>query len=136
MKRSAMLGAIALVFAAAAAAAEPARIANGVMVDQAGFTLYSFDKDASGKSNCNGGCAAAWPPAIAPAGAGASGDFTVVARDDGARQWAYRGMPLYRFAGDGKAGDVNGDDQGKVWHAIRPANAASRAAGSAPAGYY
>jgi len=45
-------------------------------------------------------------------------------------------MPLYRYAGDSKAGEVNGDDQGKVWHVIRPGKAAPRAAGSASVSYY
>jgi hypothetical protein len=71
-----------------------------------------FDKDASGKSNCNGGCAAAWPPFAVTNAALADGDFSIVKRDDGTSQWAFKGMPLYFFAGDAKAGDTNGDNQG------------------------
>ena len=45
--------------------------------------------------------------------------FLIVKRDDGTSQWAFKGMPLYFFAGDAKAGDVNGDNQGGVWHVLR-----------------
>ena len=89
------------------------------MASKEGKTLYTFDKDAAGKSNCNGGCAAAWPPFIVANPALVGGDFSIVKRDDGAAQWAYKGKPLYFFAGDAKAGDVNGDNQGGVWHVIR-----------------
>ncbi|EHL23491.1 hypothetical protein KYG_07635, partial [Acidovorax sp. NO-1] len=49
----------------AMAADAPAKLANGALVDAKGMTLYTFDKDVagSGKSTCNGGCAALWPPA-------------------------------------------------------------------------
>ncbi len=33
-----------------------------VLTDAKGFTLYWFVPDTSTKSNCNGGCAAVWPP--------------------------------------------------------------------------
>ena len=51
----------------AMAADAPAKLANGALVDAKGMTLYTFDKDVagSGKSTCNGGCAALWPPAMA-----------------------------------------------------------------------
>ena len=58
------------------------------------------DAAGSGKSVCNGPCATNWPPLAAGAGAAGSGDWTVVTRDDGARQWAYKGKPLYTFARD------------------------------------
>ena len=114
----------ALIFAAIAVAtlsvqANPTQVSNGVMASKDGKTLYTFDKDASGKSNCSAGCAAAWPPFVVANPAQAGGDFSIVKRDDGAAQWAYKGKPLYFFAGDAKAGDVNGDKQGGVWHVIR-----------------
>jgi predicted lipoprotein with Yx(FWY)xxD motif len=115
------LTAIVLALAAVngANAAQPARFDQGLMVDAKGMTLYTFDRDAQGRSACYGGCAAAWPPALAASDARPVGDFSVVERDDGGRQWAYHGRPLYRYAGDARAGDVNGDRQGGVWHAIR-----------------
>ncbi len=119
MKRTFMFAAIAAV--TLAVHANPTQISNGVLASKEGKTLYTFDKDAAGKSNCNGGCAAAWPPFAVANPALAGGEFSIVKRDDGASQWAYKGMPLYFFAGDAKAGDVNGDNQGGVWHVIRSA---------------
>ena len=117
MKHTMMFAAIAVV--TLAVHANPTQVTNGVMASKEGKTLYTFDKDAAGKSNCNGGCAAVWPPFMVANPALAGGDFSIVKRDDGASQWAFKGMPLYFFAGDAKAGDVNGDKQGGVWHVIR-----------------
>ena len=117
MRYAVMFTAAALT--ALAVHANPTQIASGVMASKEGKTLYTFDKDASGKSNCNGGCATAWPPFIVANPALVGGDFSIVKRDDGASQWAFKGKPLYFFAGDAKAGDVNGDNQGGVWHVIR-----------------
>jgi hypothetical protein len=63
----------------------------------------------------------AWPPATATAETPWSSDFSIVVREGGADQWVFKGRPLYRFAGDAKPGEVNGDNQGGVWHAIRSA---------------
>jgi predicted lipoprotein with Yx(FWY)xxD motif len=71
-------------------------------VDAKGMTLYTFDKDAGGKSACNGPCATNWPPLMAAADAKASGDWTIVTRDDGSKMWALKGKPLYTFAKDTK----------------------------------
>lgn len=102
----------------------PARVAEGpkgkVLVDAKGMTLYTFDRDTAGKSNCNGTCAQNWPPLMAPANASASGDWSVVKRDDGAMQWAYKGKPLYTWVKDGKPGDVTGDGVNQVWHVAAP----------------
>jgi predicted lipoprotein with Yx(FWY)xxD motif len=117
MKRLFVLAAIAV--AAMASHANPTQVSNGVMASKEGKTLYTFDKDVAGKSNCNAGCAAAWPPFMVANPALAGGDFSIVKRDDGASQWAFKGKPLYFFAGDAKAGEVNGDNQGGVWHVIR-----------------
>lgn len=114
-----LLAFAAIAIAAMATHANPTQISSGVMASKDGKTLYTFDKDAAGKSNCNGGCATAWPPFIVANPALAGGDFSIVKRDDGAAQWAHRGKPLYFFAGDAKTGDVNGDKQGGVWHVIR-----------------
>ena len=101
-------------FEAFAATAEPAVLgdtAKGkIWVDTKGMTLYSFDKDVVGKSNCNDKCAAEWPPLAAAADSKASGDWTIVTRDDGSKMWAYEGHPLYTFVDDKKAGDVTGDN--------------------------
>jgi len=101
-------------FEAVAATADPAKIvetAKGkILADVKGMTLYSFDKDAGGKSNCNDKCASQWPPLQAAADSKAAGDWTIVARDDGTKMWAYKGHPLYTFVKDKKAGDVTGDN--------------------------
>ena len=103
-------------------ASPPATVANGVLVGANGMTLYTFDRDAmgSGKSACNGPCATNWPPLMAAAGDSASGDWTIVVRDDGTRQWAYRGKPVYYWVKDARPGDRTGDGVNKVWHLARP----------------
>jgi predicted lipoprotein with Yx(FWY)xxD motif len=57
-----------------------------------------------------GKCAVEWPPLAAAADSKASGDWTIVTRDDGSLMWAYEGKPLYTFVDDKKAGDVTGDN--------------------------
>jgi len=103
-------------------ASAPARSADGVFVGSNGMTLYTFDRDAmgSGKSVCNGACATNWPPLAASASDKASGDWSVVVRDDGSRQWAYKGKPVYFWAKDSKPGDRTGDNVNNVWHLARP----------------
>jgi len=108
-------------FAQAAAPAKVAETSKGkALVDAKGMTLYTFDRDAAGKSNCNGQCAQNWPPLMAASGAAASGDWSVVTRDDGAKQWAYKGKPLYLWVKDTKPGEVTGDGVNNVWHIATP----------------
>jgi len=59
--------------------------------------LYIYDKDGASVSHCTEGCASAWPPLLVTIGKTGEvvGDWTVIARDDGARQWAYKGHPVY-----------------------------------------
>ena len=92
-----------------------ARAVDGVLVNNAGMTLYTFDKDLPGKSNCNGQCAVNWPPLAAKADDKTSGSWTVVTRDDGSKQWAYKGKPVYTWIKDQKAGDKTGDGVNNVW---------------------
>lgn len=101
-------------------ASAPVNYSGGVMVNSAGMTLYTFDKDpaGAGKSVCNGPCATLWPPLKASADAAASGDFSVIARDDGSKQWVYKGKPLYLWSKDQKPGDRTGDGFLKVWHVV------------------
>lgn len=102
--------------------AAPAKTTDGVLVGANGMTLYTFDKDAAGtgKSVCNGPCAQNWPPLTAAAGEASSGDWTVVTRDDGSKQWAYKGKPVYFWIKDQKPGDRSGDGVNGVWHLARP----------------
>lgn len=115
-----MLLTVALTAPAMAFAAEPAMIEGGKLVDLEGRTLYTFDKDSAGKSACNDQCAVNWPPLAAAADSAAQGKWTVVTRDDKTRQWAYAGKPLYTFKNDAKAGDIEGDGKGGVWHVAKP----------------
>ena len=100
----------------------PTAVADGVLTGTNGMTLYTFDRDAagSGKSVCNGPCATNWPPLMAPAGMQASGDYSVVMRDDGGKQVAYKGKPLYFWAKDAKPGDKTGDGFNNVWRLAKP----------------
>lgn len=100
----------------------PATAADGVLVGTNGMTLYTFDKDAanSGKSACNGPCAQNWPPLAAASGAAPSGDWVVIARDDGSKQWAYKGKPVYFWAKDKKPGDRTGDGVNGIWRVAKP----------------
>lgn len=87
-----------------------------VLTDFNGMTLYIFDKDTAGVSNCYDTCAEKWPPLFADADATAEGDFSVVQRTDGSAMWAYKGMPLYYWYEDAAPGDTKGDGVGGVWH--------------------
>jgi len=92
------------------------------LTDQKGMTLYYFDRDDSGnKSNCNGKCNERWVPLAAPADAQATGDFTVIIRNDGSKMWAYRYRPLYTSQQDKSPGETNGADASTQWHVARPA---------------
>jgi predicted lipoprotein with Yx(FWY)xxD motif len=92
---------------------------GNVLADPNGMTLYTYDKDAPGKSNCNGECAEYWPPMKAAADAKAVGGLTIITRDDGSMQWADDGKPLYTFAKDKAPGDVTGDNVKSVWHVVK-----------------
>jgi len=102
--------------------AAPAKVADGVFTDTKGMTLYTFDKDTTpGKSACNGPCATNWPPLMVADGASASGDWSVVTRDDGKKQWAYKGKPVYTWIKDTKPGDKTGEGAGgNTWHVAKP----------------
>ena len=123
MNASGLLAAVALGLAslAASAADAPAKLVNGALVAANGMTLYTFDKDAagSGKSVCNGACAALWPPLMAAQSDQPAGAWGIVTRDDGAKQWAYKGKPLYFYQPDQKAGDRSGDNFKDVWHIVK-----------------
>ncbi|WP_342030466.1 COG4315 family predicted lipoprotein [Pseudomonas sp. SST3] len=101
-------------------AAEPAMTQDGMLVDHKGMTLYTFDKDADGKSVCKDQCATNWPPLKAESTDTKTGDWTVITRDDQTSQWAYKGKPVYTYKDDKKAGDKTGDGKGSVWHIIKP----------------
>ena len=114
--------AVALLTATAFGQTKTGDSAKGkVLTDDKGMTLYTFDKDSGGKSACNGACATNWPPLMASADAKPAKDYTVITRDDGGKQWAYMGKPLYTWAKDTKPGDITGDGfLNGAWHIAKP----------------
>jgi len=91
-----------------------------VLTDARGMTLYNYDRDAAGKSNCNAQCAVNWPPLKADSAVSSNPAWTVIKRDDGSLQWAYKGKALYGWGKDQKPGDTTGDGVGGVWRVARP----------------
>lgn len=88
-----------------------------VFVDaRSGTALYKHTKDSENRSVCTGTCTREWMPLKAPAMAVARDAWTIVQRTDGIRQWAYKGTPLYRYAGDLAPGDTRGHEASrKQW---------------------
>lgn len=114
-----------------------------ILTGSNGMTLYTFDRDQDGVSNCSGGCAQTWPPLVLDGGDpvapyGLAGTLAAIDRGDGQRQVTYNGRPLYFFAADTQPGDTKGDGVGGVWHvaaamtAAPPAPAATSAPTSTP----
>jgi predicted lipoprotein with Yx(FWY)xxD motif len=100
-------------------------IGGNYLVDGGGNSLYYFAKDSEGKSACSGDCLKNWPAfapssLVVPSGLSPA-DFATITRDDGARQLAFKGYPLYYFARDKSRGDVVGQGVGNNWYLIDPA---------------
>ena len=90
-----------------------------ILVDGKGRTLYLFTEDERNQSSC----ADTWPPLLsageALAGEGVtSGALGSITRADGSIQVTYNGWPIYYFAGDEKAGDAAGQNNGGVWFVV------------------
>jgi predicted lipoprotein with Yx(FWY)xxD motif len=116
---SAALFAVASYGIALSAEAMPASVKamGGMLEDSKGMTLYTWDNDKeANKSSCNGMCLMNWPALKAEASDKDMGDWKVITRDDGSKQWAYKGKPLYYFSMDAAAGDKKGEGRGMVWH--------------------
>ena len=110
-------------YAVAQTPAMPAsvHVTNGMLTDAKGMSLYTFDNDKEpNKSACSGNCLNNWPALKAEADAKDMGEWTVITRDDGTKQWAFKGKPLYYFAMDKAPGDKNGEGRGMVWHLAKP----------------
>ena len=100
---------------------------NGsLIIAESGLSLYTFDNDTAGVSNCDGTpedtstCAGKWPPLLVGDGAVSDDEMTIITRSDGNEQWALKGMPLYHWHQDVAQGDINGDGVNNVWHLARP----------------
>ncbi len=94
------------------------------LADDKGMTLYVFKKDSPGKSACAGPCVEKWPllsdEYVSASSGLEAGDFGVIARDDGKKQTTYKGLPLYYFFKDAKAGDTAGQGVNNVWYVAAP----------------
>jgi predicted lipoprotein with Yx(FWY)xxD motif len=108
-------------YAAAQNMPSAVKVTGGNLTDAKGMTLYTFDNDKEpDKSACAGNCLNNWPVLKAEAADKNIGDWKVITRDDGSKQWSYKGKPLYYFAMDKAAGDKAGDGRGMVWHIAKP----------------
>ena len=97
------------------------KVNGGMLTDAKGMSLYTFDNDKeANKSACAGNCLMNWPILKAEATDKDMGDWKVITRDDGTKQWSYKGKPLYYFAMDKAAGDKVGEGRGMVWHLAKP----------------
>ena len=116
MRAFAGLVAVAVLAMSGAAWASPPGVTekDGSFVSPDGKPLYTFANDRTpGKSACNSACATAWPPLAAATGATDDGDWTVITRDDGGKQWAYKGKPLYTYRVDAPGKPASG--VGPAW---------------------
>jgi predicted lipoprotein with Yx(FWY)xxD motif len=110
-----------------------------IVTTGSGITVYRYDADSDNpsKSNCNGGCASAWPPVLVtgsgtPQVSGVSSSLVgEVTRSDGSKQLTLGGWPLYTYAGDSGAGSTAGQGSGGTWWAVTPAGAKAAAGGGA-----
>lgn len=93
---------------------------GNVMTTPAGMTVYTYDHDIAGKSNCNGECAEYWPALIVAPGSAESPHMTMIKREDGRMQWATaNGMPLYTYVDDKAPGEIKGDNFHNEWHIVK-----------------
>nr|WP_316652688.1 hypothetical protein [uncultured Gellertiella sp.] len=123
MKTALIAFALLAATSVATMAAEPAMMMDAkggkALATEKGMMLYTFDKDANGKSMCNKACMKEWKPFHAEKGAKAEGKWSLVKAMDGKMMWAYDGKPLYTYADDKKAGDMMGDGYKGMWHIVK-----------------
>ena len=102
-----------------AAPADATLVINGASTPAQGRPLYVYDKDGKDTSACLGPCTQSWPPLLAGADARPMGDWSVFSRTDGARQWAYKGMPAYGFYRDAPNAPAGGDNKVPSWRLLK-----------------
>jgi predicted lipoprotein with Yx(FWY)xxD motif len=124
-------------------AAQSTALNTKVLVNQGGRTLYHLTSEKSKKFVCTGGCATVWPPLTVPkgskpvAGQGITkSKLGTIKRPDGRIHVTYAGLTLYRYSGDSKAGQANGEGIQNVWYAISPSGALVKKASSSGGGGY
>ena len=96
-------------------------VSAGFLADSDGNTLYVFDDDEPGVSNCSEGCAQNWPPFSVdgdPVAGDGVGTLATIEREDGRKQVTHNDRPLYYYANDTGVGDQAGDGIGDVWHIV------------------
>lgn len=125
-------------------AAATVRTATGsagtYLTDGSGRALYLWQGDHGVSSSCSGACASAWPPLLASgtpsaAGGASQAQLGTITRSDGKTQVTYAGHPLYRYAGDGGAGQTNGEGStgfGAAWWLVAPSGSALTGTSSVP----
>ena len=127
------LGAAPVAAVAAALTAPPAKFeAPGVVALQqessgwvyrqfpTGLRLYVSDNNGAGKANCIRECSFAWPPLLAENFDKATGDWSLVMREDGHNQWAYKGHPVYLLFHDSPMEPQGNGADGGTWHLLEP----------------
>jgi predicted lipoprotein with Yx(FWY)xxD motif len=98
-----------------------------ILTNGDGFTLYFFSRDTKDdSSSCTTSpCTDNWPAyysenVVFESSELDEADFTVMTRSDGAKQTAYKGWPLYTYAGDSLPGQANGEKFMNVWYVAKP----------------
>lgn len=106
-----------------------------IVVNSHRLTLYHNTKEKKGLIKCTASCKTVWPPLLVgktvkvKAGAGIKASkLGKIKRPDGHFQVTYYGKPLYRYAGDSKPGNVNGEGIGGIWFALKTNGALAKAA--------
>ena len=107
-------------------------LVGGMNSGMNGYTLYVFDNDLGmSTSACNDSCAAAWPPVLVTDGEVDNiPGLSTITRDDGSMQASYLGRPLYFYAGDTAAGDMNGQGVNDVWWTVKQEQVSLQVQGS------
>jgi predicted lipoprotein with Yx(FWY)xxD motif len=103
-----------------------------------GLALYLLSTDSANTSTCTGDCATNWPPATASAGqsaiagSGVTAQLGTMTRAGGTVQLTANGLPLYFYAADHSASDINGQGKGGVWFLAGPDGKAVGAPAGSP----
>lgn len=99
-----------------------------ILVTKSGFTLYRFTPDTPKKLACVSACISAWPPLLLPkgvthatAGSGVKQSLLGTRKRGTSLQVTYKGLPLYRYAGDSGPGQTNGQGVGGTWYVVKAA---------------
>ena len=114
-----------------------------VLADENGMTLYRRDTWAfqqgghgirrgvpprpqvgrqigTSMEGCDAECQSVWHPFAASDDAQASGFWQIATREDGTRQWVYKGYALYTYAGDQRPADLRGTDHYDFFISLDP----------------